>query len=323
VSRREQVVFYSEGDEVACTILIPDDLAAGEKRPGVIFCTGYSGCKEMRYGASEDLNAAGYVALVFDYRGGVGDSLFRGKKTPKGVHTVFPEAGVNDLRAAIAYFFSRPEVDADRVGLMGTSFGGSVVVAAAAAEPRIACVVSEGGIGDGHRMVRGARTPLEFRQFMKKIVEDRIRRATTGKSESYPVVGLLGGRDGLLMHTPQEWESWEKASRFFPKIDWLERNTTLEVCDSWLTFRPELVVDKISPRPILFLGEETSVLVPPEEVPLMYEKAKETKKLIMYSSSLMPSRYAKLQWDKGASYAPVYWKPIIEWFKKYIPARDY
>ncbi len=123
---------------------------------------------------------------------------------------------------------------------------------------------------------------------------------------------------GFEILSPLEKESHQKAGGY-SRIS--ELKMPLEVCDAWLDFKPERVVDRISPRPILFLGSETSVVVPPEEVPLMFEKAKEPKKLIMFPPSVVPSRYAKLHADTGRAYVPQIWKHIAEWFQTYIPVR--
>jgi fermentation-respiration switch protein FrsA (DUF1100 family) len=46
-------------------------------------------------------------------------------------------------------------------------------------------------------------------------------------------------------------------------------------------FHPEWVVDKIAPRPILFITTDDDRLVPPEESRALYARAGEPKKLIV------------------------------------------
>ena len=46
-----------------------------------------------------------------------------------------------------------------------------------------------------------------------------------------------------------------------------------EYIDETLQFHPEWVVDKISPRPILFITTDDDRLVPPEESVSLYDKA--------------------------------------------------
>jgi pimeloyl-ACP methyl ester carboxylesterase len=53
-------------------------------------------------------------------------------------------AGDRDLHAAVAYLRSRPDVDDERIGAIGFSIGGEILIEAAAQRDGIAAVVSEG-----------------------------------------------------------------------------------------------------------------------------------------------------------------------------------
>ena len=144
---KERVTFYSESDEVIGTIFIPEGLTEYERWAGVVFAGGYIATKEMGYGPAEDLSAEGYVALTFDYRGGTGESKLRGVANPPDAVRLFPEACVQDVRSAVTYLCTRKEVDPEKIGVLGQSAGASYVVSAAAAEPKVKCVISEGGRG--------------------------------------------------------------------------------------------------------------------------------------------------------------------------------
>jgi len=309
---KERVIFYAEGDEVIGTIFIPENLAKGERRAGVVLAGGYIGTKEKSYGQAEALTEEGYVALAIDYRGSPGESKYRGTPNPPGVVRVFPQARVEDVRCAVRYLSTRKEVNPERIGLLGRSAGGSFVVSAAAAEPRVKCVICEGGVPDGYRWARNNRRSYEFREYIRKIEEDKVNRVLTGKSATIP-------NSEFMIFNPSEKKSWDEIPKYFPKEAQLELSTPLEVCEKWLEYKPELEVDKISPRAILFIGEETSDLVPPEELPLFYEKAKEPKKLVMVPASIVASRYEKMNLADAGRYVPWIWQHMIEWFRKYIP----
>ena len=317
----ERIAFYVEGDEVIGTLFLPGDLAKGEQRAGIVIAGGYGGDRSEYVGRAEDFNKEGYVVLTFDYRCGVGESKYRGAASSPGFLTMFPEACIDDVRCAVRYLITRTEVNSDKIGLFGASAGGGFVLPAAVAEPQVACVICEGGIGDGYRVIRTSRNPWEFRQFINKIEEDRIKRLQTGKSDLVPVATYPGGEPGLFVLGPEERKSWTETTKWFPRLCMLEFQTTLEACDRWLEFKPELSADKISPRPVMFLGMETSVIVPPEEALLAFEKAREPKKLVMFPAGVASSRYAKFTSCKDRKYVPEVLKPIMEWFQNYIPAR--
>ncbi|HKY13252.1 MAG TPA: CocE/NonD family hydrolase, partial [Gaiellaceae bacterium] len=86
----------------------------------------------------------GYGALLFDRRG-EGES--------EGDPNALGWAGSRDVKAAIAFLRARPDVDRDRVGGVGLSVGGEVLLQTAAETDELKAVVSEGA---GMRSVREA-----------------------------------------------------------------------------------------------------------------------------------------------------------------------
>jgi uncharacterized protein len=77
----------------------------------------------------------GYGVLLFDRRG-EGDS--------EGEPNIFGWGGERDIKAAIAYLQDRPDVDSGRIGGIGLSVGGEMMLEAAAETDELAAVVSEG-----------------------------------------------------------------------------------------------------------------------------------------------------------------------------------
>ena len=77
----------------------------------------------------------GYGVLMLDRRG-EGES--------EGELNLFGWNGEGDLRAAVDFLSARHEVDSDRIGGLGLSVGGELLLQAAAHDPRLRAVVSEG-----------------------------------------------------------------------------------------------------------------------------------------------------------------------------------
>jgi dienelactone hydrolase len=86
----------------------------------------------------------GYGVLLFDRRG-EGDS--------DGDPNVFGWQGERDVHAAVDYLRSRADVDPDRIGGIGLSVGGEMMIEAAAKSDRLGAIVSEGA---GVRSIREA-----------------------------------------------------------------------------------------------------------------------------------------------------------------------
>jgi dienelactone hydrolase len=77
----------------------------------------------------------GYGVLLFDRRG-EGES--------EGEPNAWGWGGDADIKAAIAYLQRRPDVDPDRIGGIGLSVGGEMMIEAAAETDELAALVSEG-----------------------------------------------------------------------------------------------------------------------------------------------------------------------------------
>jgi uncharacterized protein len=84
----------------------------------------------------------GYGVLLFDRRG-EGES--------EGDPDAFGWGGERDLEAAAAYLRSRGDVDPERIGAIGLSVGGEMLIHAAAHSDSFAAVVSEGASGQSLR----------------------------------------------------------------------------------------------------------------------------------------------------------------------------
>jgi uncharacterized protein len=105
-----------------------------KNRAAVISFPGRSGTRLQ----ARMLARHGYGVLLFDRRG-EGES--------EGDWNVFGWQGERDLRAGAAFLRSRDDVDAGRIGGIGRSVGGEMLIEAAAESKAFKAVVSEGGSG--------------------------------------------------------------------------------------------------------------------------------------------------------------------------------
>jgi dipeptidyl aminopeptidase/acylaminoacyl peptidase len=291
------VTFYSEGVKLVGDVYLPEDIKPGERRAGVVLCHGYTGVRNIYLPDNARVLAeAGYVVLNFDYKGW-GDS--DGPKT-----RLAPYSRVADVQAAVSFLSAHPQVDPERLGIYGTSYGGATVVFVAAIDPRVKCVVSVVGIGNGARWMRSVRRPDEYHDVVARADADRRKRALTGVSE-------LAERNEILLPDRQSAELGAAARRNNP---FAVTQVPLEFVDDTLGFNPEWVVDRIAPRPVLFITAEDDRLVPSQESEAMYARAGEPKKLVVL---------------KGVGHYEVYggepfrrvMDETLAWYRAHLPAR--
>ena len=128
-----QVIFTAaDGMRIHAQLFLPSDLRAGERRPAAIFFHGgsrrqmllgfhYRGYYHNAYALNQYLAGKGYVVLSVNYRSGVGYGMEFREALNYGATG---GSEFNDVMGAGLYLQNRPDVDPDRIGLWGGSYGG-------------------------------------------------------------------------------------------------------------------------------------------------------------------------------------------------------
>jgi dipeptidyl aminopeptidase/acylaminoacyl peptidase len=121
-----------DGLEFWNQLFLPSDLRPGEKRPAVIFIHGgsrrqmllgyhYMHFYHMAYALNQYFANKGYVVLSVNYRSGIGYGKEFREAPGRGR---LGNTEYQDILAAGKYLQSRRDVDPERVGLWGLSYGG-------------------------------------------------------------------------------------------------------------------------------------------------------------------------------------------------------
>jgi uncharacterized protein len=292
---KRTVSFFSEGLRLAGDVYVPDTWKPPERRAGVVLCHGYTGVKDLYLpDNARVLNEAGYVAMTFDYKGW---------GTSEGARSrLAPYSRVADVQAALTFIGTLPEVNPERLGIYGTSYGGATVVWVAAIDTRVKCTVSVVGIGHGARWMRSVRRPDEWHDLLERASRDRTTRALEGQSEFVK-------REEILLPDRQSAELAAVARRANPAA---VGTIPLEYVDDTLGFNPEWVVDQIAPRPILFITTDDDRLVPPEESIRLHARACEPKKLLMLHGYGHYEVYAEPAFSEVM-------RATVDWYRTYLP----
>jgi fermentation-respiration switch protein FrsA (DUF1100 family) len=139
---RLDVRFASGKDECTAWLFLPP--GAGS-HPCVVMGSGLSCVRDQGMGAvAERLAEAGFAAVAVDYRH-FGDS----GGEPRGLVSASRQRG--DLRAALDYVRTRPELDPERLALWGYSLGGANVQALAIEGCGVAAAICVAPVVSGMR----------------------------------------------------------------------------------------------------------------------------------------------------------------------------
>ena len=129
-----QLVAYGAQDQSSGWLALPP--AGGEaKKPALVVIQEWWGVDDWVKEQAARFASKGYVALAAD--------LYRGRKTssPDEAHELMrgmPEdRAMTDLKAAVDYLASRPDVDPNRIGVIGWCMGGGYALKLATVEPRL------------------------------------------------------------------------------------------------------------------------------------------------------------------------------------------
>ncbi len=121
-----------DGFEIKNQLFLPANIKPGEKRPAIVFVHGgparqmllgyhYMQFYHWAYGINQWLADQGYIVLSVNYRSGIGyGRSFRTAANTGGRGN----AEYQDVAIAGKYLQSRPDVDPNRIGIWGLSYGG-------------------------------------------------------------------------------------------------------------------------------------------------------------------------------------------------------
>ena len=153
----------ADGMPIPAQLFVPRDLKAGEKRPAVLFFHGgsrrqmllswhYMSYYHNTYAMNQYLASRGYLVLSVNYRSGIGYGLNFREALNYGATGA---SEYNDVLGAGLYMKGRSDVDPQRIGVYGGSYGGYLTAhALARASDLFAAGVDIHGVHDWNVGIR-------------------------------------------------------------------------------------------------------------------------------------------------------------------------
>ncbi len=258
------VTYFSEGQTIAADLFMPDNMDSGTRYPAVVICQGFTGIRRMPTieGLGAALTAAGYVALIFDYRGWGDSGGERGRLAPL--------EQIDDTRNSLTYLEAQSFVDPNRLGLFGPSYGCLIAPHTAAIDTRVKATFGILGVATGLEAVTNKRTREEMAEWKAKVAEARMRRVLFNEVDR-----CIRSLDVFIDEQSRQWLplTWEH----FP----LWRNPLgFDSIGRVMDHRPLDVVHKIAPRALGLLCATGDTTANPASLRELYDAAREPKRWI-------------------------------------------
>lgn len=175
------MVSYPSGSETVSGYLAAP--SGSGKHPAIVVIHEWWGLNDWVKSKADDFAKQGYVALAVDlYRGKVAQDADTAHQLMRGLPD---DRAVRDMKAAVAYLRTRPDVDGAKIASIGWCMGGGESLDLAVAEPTLAGAV----IYYGHLMTDPA----------------------TIAALKVPLLGNFGGQDqGIPPESVKEFEAQAK-----------------------------------------------------------------------------------------------------------------
>ncbi|KIC72144.1 alpha/beta hydrolase family protein [Candidatus Protochlamydia amoebophila] len=130
IEEREAITLTNQGEKIFAILHRP---LKTTPVPAVVICSGFGGTKSGKFrifvNLGKELARQGIAVLRFDYRG-AGDS--EGE-----FEDLTLESKLSDTLACLNFLSKDPQIDLNRIGILGRSLGGAIAVLAACEYPSI------------------------------------------------------------------------------------------------------------------------------------------------------------------------------------------
>ena len=273
----EKVTFNNQyGMQVAGNLFVPKSLAPASKNAALIVGHPMGAVKEQSANLyATKMAEQGFVTLSLDLS-------FWGESAGTPRNAVSPDLYTEDFSAAVDFLGTRPQVDRERIGVIGICGSGSFAIAAAKIDPRLKAVATVSMYDMGAANRNGLKHGVTLAQRQQILLQAANQR----------YVEFQGGETLYTGGTPHALSGDAVGDEFYdfyrtPRGEFTPAgasplNTTRPTLTSnvkFMNFYPFNDIETISPRPLLLIaGADAHSREFSEDA---YQRAAEPKELVI------------------------------------------
>ncbi|MFZ4824172.1 MULTISPECIES: alpha/beta hydrolase [Pseudomonas] len=271
----QKVAFNNGAIAMAGNLYLPPDYDSSRTYPAIVVAHPWGGVKEQTSGLyAQQLARRGFVTLAFD-------ASHYGESGGEPRDLEDPAERVQDIRSAVGYLASLPQVDATRIGTLGVCAGGGYTLHEAQNDLRVKAVagVVAYDIGDATRTgIEGSPVSAEDRLNLLQSVAEQLNKEAAGAP--LLVQQLLPSRDQVDASTPN---FVREATEYYltPRGAHPNARNRFVVTSPGLhiAYYPLEHMELVAPRPVLLIAGERAETLKFSQA--AYAKAQQPKELLV------------------------------------------
>jgi uncharacterized protein len=271
---RDDIEFDAEGVTLRGWFYAPDGPANGG-HPCVVMAHGFSAVKEQHLDDyAEVFSAAGLACVVYDNRGFGASDAAPGRPRQE----IDPWEQIRDYQHAITYAQSRDDVDAERIGVWGSSYSGAHSYVVGAIDRRVKAVSGQVPLISGRRAFESLVRIDQWGPTWEAFAADRLARARGEQPAMMPVVSEDPMAPAALP-TADSYEFFTRTGR--DRAPSWENHVTLRSIELFQGYEPGRFLPLIAPTPLQMVVAPHDRLVAGEAATAAYADAAHPKKLVI------------------------------------------
>lgn len=290
----KSVSFQNGSIKMAANLYYPPNYDSTKKYPAIVVSHPWGGVKEQTAGLyAQQLAKHGFITLAYD-ASHYGES----EGLPRDLEN--PADRVQDIRSAVGYLTSLPQVDAARIGALGICAGGGYTLHEAQNDLRVKAVagVVPYDIGDATRNgIEGLPVSAADRLKLMQSVDEQLNKEAAGAP--LLVQNLLPARETVNASTPNfvreatDYYLTSRGAHPNAKNRYVVTSPGLH-----MAYYPLEHMNQVSPRPVLLIaGEKAETRKFSQQA---YDNAEQPKELVIIPGASHFDLYDKAQFVNPA-----------------------